>query len=419
MMAYQQPIRVREIAVTRRPVNHRGDWIFVALTDDAGRVGYGEASHSGDDAATMALLEGALADPIRTTAWDDPAAAWGILDAAAPAGTARRVAATAASAVEQALWDLRAQAEGTGLAALLAARPGAAAGASVAPTMPLYANINRATVDRTPGGFAANAARAVAEGFQTVKLAPFDEVAYGTLVEDRRRLAEPGLARVAAVRTASRPGHPCPRRLPLAFRRSDGPPDRPGPRRARRRLAGGPCPVRGWPGGHARRSSGRPAADRDRRAADQRGGVRAVPRCRRRRLLPAGRQAHRRHRRAAEAGRAQPRIAASRSRRTTRAGRSAPWRAPQRWRACRTPRRLSSPGVRSPGARASWTRPSGSRMAHWSSPPAARASAPASRQPEPGQIAVSPPPFTAVRGTSFDLSTSDAARDPTGARWPG
>jgi galactonate dehydratase len=200
-MAYQQPIRVREIAVTRRPVNHRGDWVFVALTDDVGHVGYGEASHSGDDAATIALLKGALADPIRTTAWDDPSAAWGILDAAAPAGTARRVAATAASAVEQALWDLRAQAEDTGLATLLAARAGAAAGTSAASTVPLYANINRATVDRTPDGFAANAARAVAEGFRTVKLAPFDEVGYGTPVEERRRLAEPGLARVAAVRT--------------------------------------------------------------------------------------------------------------------------------------------------------------------------------------------------------------------------
>jgi galactonate dehydratase len=201
-MPYQQPIHVREIAVTRVPVNHRGDWIFVTLTDEAGRVGYGEASHSGDDAATTALLEGALADPIRARGWDDPAAAWSTLDAAAPAGTARKVAATAASAVEQALWDLRAQAEGVELAALLAARAGATAGPSAAETVPLYANINRATVERTPEGFAANAALAVAEGFQTVKLAPFDEVAYGAPTADLRRLAEPGLARVAEVRAA-------------------------------------------------------------------------------------------------------------------------------------------------------------------------------------------------------------------------
>jgi galactonate dehydratase len=108
------------------------------------------------------------------------------------------VAATAASAVEQALWDLRAQAEGATLAALL----GAAAGVG---SVPLYANINRATTDRTPAGFAANAALAVAEGFRTVKLAPFDEVVYGTPPGDRRRLADGGLARVASVREAVGP----------------------------------------------------------------------------------------------------------------------------------------------------------------------------------------------------------------------
>ena len=204
-MPHQQPIRVREIAVTRVPVNHRGDWIFVALTDHTGRIGYGEASHSGDDAATTALLEGPLANPIRTHVWDDPSTAWSILDAAAPAGTARRVAATAASAVEQALWDLRAQAEGVELAALLSAGAEANAGTSAAATVPLYANINRATVDRTPDGFAANAAQAVREGFEIVKLAPFDEVAYGAPVTERRQLAEPGLARVAAVRAAVGP----------------------------------------------------------------------------------------------------------------------------------------------------------------------------------------------------------------------
>jgi galactonate dehydratase len=192
-MLYQQPIRIVEVAVSRLPVNHRGDWVFVQLTDEAGRVGFGEASHSTDDDAAIALLSGPLQAPIRGTAWGDPAAAWAILDQAAPAGTARRVAATAASAVEQALWDLRAQVEGVSLPRLLGAEPEVRA-------VPLYANINRATVERSPAGFAANAGQAVQEGFQAVKLAPFDEVTYDTLPTDRRRRAERGLARVAAVR---------------------------------------------------------------------------------------------------------------------------------------------------------------------------------------------------------------------------
>ncbi len=197
-MPYQQPIRISQIAVTHVPVNHRGDWIFVTLTDASGRTGLGEASHSGDDAATTALIERVLADRIQRTEWDDPAAAWGVLDAAAPAGTPRRVAATAASAVEQALWDLRAQQEGVGLAALLGAGPETT-------SVPLYANVNRATVDRSPHGFAASARQAVEDGFRTVKLAPFDEVAYASPTHERRHLAEPGLARVAAVRAAIGP----------------------------------------------------------------------------------------------------------------------------------------------------------------------------------------------------------------------
>src|SRR5215216_5421935 len=74
-MPRQQPIHVREGTVSRRPVNHRGDWVFVALTDDAGNVGYGEAPHSTDDAATIALPGGARSEQIRRRAWDDPASA--------------------------------------------------------------------------------------------------------------------------------------------------------------------------------------------------------------------------------------------------------------------------------------------------------------------------------------------------------
>lgn len=45
----------------------------------------------------------------------------------------------------------------------------------------LYANINRATVDRSPFGFAHNAERAVAEGFTAIKCAPFDDVSVANI----------------------------------------------------------------------------------------------------------------------------------------------------------------------------------------------------------------------------------------------
>ncbi|MDP6606363.1 MAG: mandelate racemase/muconate lactonizing enzyme family protein [Dehalococcoidia bacterium] len=194
-MVDPRPLGIRDVRVTRRAVNHRGDWVFLELTDSDGRRGLGEASHSGDDEAVVRLLAGAVGEQVRGTAWAEPPEAWRVLDGATPPGTPRRVSATAASAVEQALWDLAAQREGVGLAALLGA-------SAERVTVPLYANINRATVDRSPDGFAASATQAVRDGFRIIKLAPFDEVAYGTPAAAHRRLAEPGIARVAAVREA-------------------------------------------------------------------------------------------------------------------------------------------------------------------------------------------------------------------------
>jgi galactonate dehydratase len=192
------PIRITDLEVTRVPVNHRGDWLFVTLTDSDGLRGFGEASHSGDDDAVVRLLEGPVGQAVRANPWPDPAEAWHTLEAAAPPDTARRISTTAASAIEQALWDLAAQHAGVPLATHLGAPPEAT-------TVPLYANINRATVDRTPEGFATNAAAAVADGFRTIKLAPFDEVTYDSSPTTRRALAQPGIDRVAAVRAAVAP----------------------------------------------------------------------------------------------------------------------------------------------------------------------------------------------------------------------
>lgn len=193
-MSDAAPIEVVDLSVTRRPVNHRGDWLFVSLTDSDGRVGLGEASHSGDDAAVLRLLDGPMGQRVRDTAWTDPAGAWRALGGLGFEQSAR-VPSTAASAVEQALWDLAAQQAGVTLASMLGAPDGVG-------TVPLYANINRATVDRSPVGFAANAAQAATEGFRAIKLAPFDEVERGSPTGEQRGLAEPGIERVAAVRAA-------------------------------------------------------------------------------------------------------------------------------------------------------------------------------------------------------------------------
>jgi galactonate dehydratase len=188
--------RVETIALD---VTRRGGWLFVRLHTTDGRVGVGEASQSGDDAATDALIRDVLAPRLLGV---DPRRPGGrlsdelaVLARPQPDGGA---AATALSAVDQALWDLRAQAHGVALHEVL--------GGARCAAVPLYANVNRGVWDRSPAGFAAQARAAVAAGFRAVKCAPFDGVTPASSAEPGGwRTVEEGIARVAAVREAIGP----------------------------------------------------------------------------------------------------------------------------------------------------------------------------------------------------------------------
>lgn len=172
------------------PVNHRGNWLLLELHTDAGIAGIGEASHSGDDVRCAACLRSF----VETLRGQDPRRI-----EALRLELARRVdglvAATAASALEQACWDILGQSLGVPVHGLL--------GGALRERIPLYANVNRGNQQRTPESFARRAEAAVAEGFDAVKLAPFDEV-HGRLHDGESRLeaAAAGLERVRAVRQA-------------------------------------------------------------------------------------------------------------------------------------------------------------------------------------------------------------------------
>jgi galactonate dehydratase len=72
--------------------------------------------------------------------------------------------------------------------------------------VPVYANINRRTADRSPEGFAASARHAHAKGFRAFKVAPFDEVSVAACAAgDGGRLMQAGLDRLASVRDAIGP----------------------------------------------------------------------------------------------------------------------------------------------------------------------------------------------------------------------
>lgn len=174
-------------------VNARTNWYFVSVRTDAGITGVGEASLNGYEH----LLDACLAELA-------PRLVGGPLDDAlprlatyphAPAGL---VGNAIRSAIRQAFVDARAKAEGVPAFVLLGGR--------MRDRVPLYANVNRATVDRSPEGCARSARAAAAQGFTAVKIAPFDGVTPDTLDgPDARRAIDAGVDRVQAMREALGP----------------------------------------------------------------------------------------------------------------------------------------------------------------------------------------------------------------------
>ena len=184
---------VRDLDVHACAVSPITTWLFVELRTEAGRVGTGEATLPGCESAVVAQLR-RLAAPLAGT----PVAAGQARPEPREPSAERLAAATAASALDQALWDLRGQVAGRPLAGVL----GTARRGEVA----VYANVNRRTRDRSPNGFVASAEAALAQGFDAIKIAPFDEVRDRTVAAaDQLRSAGEGLARIAAVRAALGP----------------------------------------------------------------------------------------------------------------------------------------------------------------------------------------------------------------------
>lgn len=100
--------------------------------------------------------------------------------------------ATAFSAIEQAMWDLVGKAVDAPVYDL--------AGGALHRHLEAYANINRATRERNPSGFARSAAAAVEDGFRALKAAPFDGYPKGGTEPEIRDHIEQGIASVHAIR---------------------------------------------------------------------------------------------------------------------------------------------------------------------------------------------------------------------------
>jgi galactonate dehydratase len=180
--------------------NERAVWLMVRLGTDAGLTGLGECSDAFGFANTTKQdaerIESELRSYFDLIQGKSPLVIEAYREAAeVRAAAGGLIAATAYSAIEQALWDLTGKALELPVYAFF--------GGAVRDIVPVYANINRATKARTPAGFAEKARSAVAEGFRAVKAAPFDGFPKpGSPAGEIRAAVDLGIACAGAMRDA-------------------------------------------------------------------------------------------------------------------------------------------------------------------------------------------------------------------------
>ncbi len=148
-------------------------WVLVQLRTSGGVTGLGDATANETVPVRAAAAAGRLFETIRgRTPFEIERLRRAALEAAATASSRdKRPTVGVCSAIEQAMWDLQGK--------LLDLPCHALFGGKLRDEIRNYANINRATrgEDRTPEGFARNAARGADAGFDAFKLAPFDHMA--------------------------------------------------------------------------------------------------------------------------------------------------------------------------------------------------------------------------------------------------
>ena len=182
---------VRRMTLKTARISDRTRWVFVEIERVDGRVGAGEATLAGREEAVVdaaARIGSALASMHTLD----------MLALGKNAVPATLEDAAAASAIDTALWDLDAQDSQSRLVDALGGAKRAA--------VPIYANVNRRTKDRSPEGFAQSVRDALLAGFNSLKIAPFDEVTPELCASGQGATAmRAGLARIGAARAAAGP----------------------------------------------------------------------------------------------------------------------------------------------------------------------------------------------------------------------
>ena len=194
----EHPISLRKVEYASVRATDWTEWVFAELHDDQGMSALVEITCGDVTGDVVTALTGLLSELEGAEITDESRVAE-LLGLPLYRLHTDVVLATALSALRTAIVDIQSCREGVSMTEALGGVP--------RDSVPLYANINRSLLggERTPRAFAGEAERAVADGFTSMKCAPFDEVDAATAGSEILSLARRGLERVAAVRAAVGP----------------------------------------------------------------------------------------------------------------------------------------------------------------------------------------------------------------------
>ncbi len=194
-------IRITGFELLPVRATYRTVWLFVRLHTSTGLSGIGEASDAFGFANTTRTntdtMHCELAQFFAMVVGESPLAIQQYRERGRARAEQGLVSATAYSAIEQCLWDLSGKLLDLPVHALM--------GGKLRNSIPVYANINRATSPRTPDDFAATARRAYADGFRAMKAAPFDNYPVNGTNAEISAHVDQGIDALVAMREAVGP----------------------------------------------------------------------------------------------------------------------------------------------------------------------------------------------------------------------
>jgi galactonate dehydratase len=191
------PVRLQGIEFAAVTVNDRVTWPFALITDFQGATAVAEFKYSHAGAGFDRLLA-ELFGSLKGKEIEVESDVGGLLELGIDRLRADFDLATAVSALRNAVVELQCQHAGISMTEALGGAP--------AESIALYANINHSVYRRRDTyEFTRAAERAVEDGFDTVKCAPFDYLPLAPASENTVEAARPGLEQVAAVRLAVGP----------------------------------------------------------------------------------------------------------------------------------------------------------------------------------------------------------------------